>query len=174
MGGKGKYADWLTDDGLLLLQGWARDGLTDKQICKNMGIGQTTFYAWKQRFPEIPEALKKGRRPVDIEVENALLKSALGFSVMVRKPIKVKSVSYDAQKKRIEEEKIIYAEEEIYIPPSNTAQIFWLKNRKVERWRDKPQPSNAVVAQDDGFLEALKSTAAEDWGDEEEIDGEEE
>lgn len=162
---RGKYHEWITDDGLLVIFGWARDGLTDKQICKNMGIGETTFCAWKERFPEIVDALKKGRRPVEIEVENALLKSALGFSVFVKKPVKVRSVRYE-EKKRVEEEKIVYADEEVYIPPSNTAQIFWLKNRKVDRWRDRPQPTQATAVQDDGFIDALKESAEVDWEEE--------
>ena len=75
---KGKYQRWLEPDGLLLLEGWARDGLTDEQIAGNVGITATTLYEWKNRFPEISEALKKGKEIVDIQVENALLKRALG------------------------------------------------------------------------------------------------
>lgn len=73
----GKYGKWLEPDGLLLLNAWARDGLTDEQIAKNMGICRDTLYQWKRRFPDIFDALKKGKEVVDIEVENALLKSAL-------------------------------------------------------------------------------------------------
>ena len=29
---KGKYEHWLTMEGLLELEGWARDGLTDEQV----------------------------------------------------------------------------------------------------------------------------------------------
>ena len=162
---RGKYHEWITDDGLLIIFGWARDGLTDKQISKNIGINENTFLRWKEQFPQIVQTLKKGRRPVDIEVENALLKSALGFSVLVKKPVKVKEVRYE-DKHRVEEEKIVYADEEVYIPPSNTAQIFWLKNRKVERWRDRPQPSQATAVQDDGFIDALKASAEVDWEEE--------
>ena len=74
---KGKYQRWLEPDGLLLLEGWARDGLTDEQIAGNIGITATTLYEWKNRFPEISEALKKGKEVVDYQVENALLSSAL-------------------------------------------------------------------------------------------------
>ena len=79
---KGKYQRWLEPDGLLLLEGWARDGLTDEQIAGNVGITATTLYEWKNRFPEISEALKKGKEIVDIQVENALLKRALGYEYM--------------------------------------------------------------------------------------------
>lgn len=74
---------------------------------------------------------------MDIEVENALLKSALGFKVTVRKPFKLKEVKMKAGEGRIETERIEYAEEEVYIPPQATAQIYWLKNRRRDKWKDK-------------------------------------
>lgn len=98
---KGKYERWLEPDGLTLLEGWARDGLTDEQIAHNCGITATTLYDWKNRFTEISEALKKGKEVVDYQVENALLNKALCGDT--------------------------------------TAQIFWLKNRRPDKWRDKPQ-----------------------------------
>ena len=87
----GKYQEWLTEDGLTLLEGWAREGLTDEQIAAKAGIRAGTLYEWENRFPEIREAIKKGKAPVDIQVENALLKSALGHVVKIRKPIKVRT-----------------------------------------------------------------------------------
>ncbi|MBC8612060.1 helix-turn-helix domain-containing protein [Massilimaliae timonensis] len=98
---KGKYEYWLTEEGLTLLEGWARDGLTDEQIAHNAGITAATLYEWKKKYPEISEALKKGKEVVDFEVENALLQTALSGNV--------------------------------------AAQIFWLKNRKPDKWRDKPE-----------------------------------
>ena len=79
---KGKYQRWLEPDGLLLLEGWARDGLTNEQIAHNMGITAKTLYVWKSAYGEICEALKKGKEIVDIQVENALLKRALGYEYM--------------------------------------------------------------------------------------------
>lgn len=107
---KGKWQKWIEPDGLLLIEGWARDGLTDKQIAKNMGIRRETLIEWKKRFPNISNALKRSKELVDLEVENALFKSAIGF------------VGPDGK----------------YYPPNITAQIFWLKNRKPAAWRDKP------------------------------------
>ena len=40
----GKYEQWLEPEGLTLLEGWARDGLTDEQIANNMGIVPSTLY----------------------------------------------------------------------------------------------------------------------------------
>ncbi len=124
---RGKFEYWLTEDGLTLLEGWARDGLTDEQISHNMGIAAGTLYDWKKRFSKISKALKKGKEVVDIQVENALLKRALG---------------YDYQEERVERSgkdgvKVIQTLK--HIPPDTTAQIFWLKNRRSDRWRDKPE-----------------------------------
>ena len=74
---KGIYKEWLTGDKLILLQGWAREGLTDAQIAHNIGINPATIYDWKNKYPEFANALKKGKEIVDFEVENALLKRAL-------------------------------------------------------------------------------------------------
>ena len=78
---KGKYQKWLEPDNLILLEGWARGGLTDEQIAKNMGVSVATLYNWKSKYLEILEALKKGKEVVDFEVENALLQSALNGNV---------------------------------------------------------------------------------------------
>ena len=75
---KGKYQRWLEPDGLILLEGWARDGLTDEDIAHNIGVNPCTLYDWKNKYPKISEAIKKGKEVVDIMVENALLKRAMG------------------------------------------------------------------------------------------------
>lgn len=73
---KGKYEEWLTKDGLILIEGWARDGLTDEQIAHNMGVGVRTLYEWKEKYPQIAQSLKKTKEVVDRQVENALFKKA--------------------------------------------------------------------------------------------------
>lgn len=73
---KGKYQEWIEHDGLLLLEGWARDGLTDEQIAHNMNISTSTLYEWKNKYSELSEALKKTKEVVDRQVENALFKKA--------------------------------------------------------------------------------------------------
>ena len=74
-----KYQRWLEPDGLLLLEAWARDGLTDEQIAEKCGVSASTLYEWKKNSPEISESLKRGKEVVDIQVENALLRRALGY-----------------------------------------------------------------------------------------------
>lgn len=74
---KGKYEYWISEDGLILIEGWARDGLTDEQIAHNMGIATGTLYEWKKKYHELAEALKKTKEVVDRQVENALFKKAM-------------------------------------------------------------------------------------------------
>lgn len=121
---KGKYEYWLSPDGLLRLEAYARDGLTDEQIAKNLDIVPSTLYEWKRQYSEISKALKKGKEVVDIEVENALLKRALGYS-------------YEEKKVEVSEEGTKVTKTIKEVVPDTTAQIFWLKNRRPDRWRDK-------------------------------------
>jgi hypothetical protein len=133
-----KVGEWLEPEKLTLLTAWARDGLVDGQIAKNMGISEATLYNYKNKYPEIKEAFRKGKEVVDIEVENALFKKAIGYNTTIRKAFKLKDVVYNENGKKISEsERIEYAEEDVHIPADTTAQIFWLKNRKPDKWRDK-------------------------------------
>lgn len=136
-GRKSLIDEYLTEDGLLLLEGWARDGLTDAEIAHNMGISHTSFYKYRNENAEFANALKRGKAPVDIKVENQLLKSALGFKVTVKKAVKVKTKKNKPGVGLIEEEHIEMVDEEQYIPPVPAAQFFWLKNRRPDKWREK-------------------------------------
>lgn len=119
-----------------------------------MGICRDTLNQWAKQFSDISDAIKKGKAPVDIEVENALFKRATGYTVKVNKPVKVKTKRQLKDKGTIEEEHIELVEEEIYIAPDTTAQIYWLKNRRPDKWRDKPQTSAADT--DDPLMAMLK------------------
>lgn len=128
---KGKYEYWLTPEGLLKLEGWARDGLTDEQIAQNMGISRSTLNAWKEKYPDISDTLKKGKDIVDIQVENALLKRALGYTYKETTKELCKNANTGQMEMRIT--KIVEKE----VAPDTTAQIFWLKNRKPDKWKDR-------------------------------------
>lgn len=116
-----KINEWLEEDKLILLEGWARDGLTYEQIAHNMGIDVTTLREWRKKDDTISTILKKGREVVDYEVENALLKNAMEGNV--------------------------------------TAQIFWLKNRRKEQWREKIEYSNDSneISKLDELLKEIKN-----------------
>ena len=122
-----KYTEWITEEGLLKIEGWARDGLTDKQIAENMGVAERTFTDWKKKFSAISAVLKKGKEVIDRRVENALLKRALGFEyVETTKELTDLGLTVTKQVTK-------------QVAPDTTAQIFWLKNRKPQEWRDKKE-----------------------------------
>ena len=87
----------------ILIEGWARDGLSQQQIADNLGIGLSTLKKYKNKSVAIRTALKKGKEVSDYEVENALYKAAVNGSV--------------------------------------SAMIFWLKNRRPDKWKDKKEPA---------------------------------
>ena len=110
-----KIDRWKSKEGLALLAGWARNGLTDIEIAKNMGVSRSTLAKWKNENSDISDTLKKNREVCDCMVENALFKSALEGNI--------------------------------------TAQIFWLKNRKPEAWRDKVEKDVSVDVESGGVIE---------------------
>lgn len=136
---KGKYQEWVTDEGILKIEGWARDGLTDKQIAHNIGVTEQTLNNWKNKYPSLFESLKRGKEVVDRQVENALLKRALGYNYEEV----TEEESEDGFKR-----KVVYK----HVSPDTTAQIFWLKNRKPAEWRDVKQiDGNVNVKQENPF-----------------------
>lgn len=130
---KSKAEQWLTEEGLLLLEAWARNGLVDEQIAQNMGINVSTLYDYKKKYPEISESLKRGKEVTDIKVENALLKRALGYDY--------EESTYEAKYNETTQcyEQVLTKTVIKHVQPDTTAQIFWLKNRKPNVWRDKQE-----------------------------------
>lgn len=142
-----KYEKWLEQEGLLLIEGWARDGLTDEQIAGNMGVSRSTLNSWKDRYPDILDALKKGKEIVDRQVENALLKKALGYEY---EEIKEKYEFGELSERTVTKKQVA---------PDTTAQIFWLKNRKPKDWRDKQERLDNTTEDNDmvkQFVEGMK------------------
>ncbi|MDD6195413.1 MAG: helix-turn-helix domain containing protein [[Clostridium] aminophilum] len=120
---KGKYKAWMEKEKLVLMSGWARDGLSDEQIAKNMGVSRSTLNDWSKKYPDISDALKKGKDIADYEVENALYKSACGYEYE-------ESVEEKDNKGNIIGLKIFKR----YAPPNVAAIVFWLKNRMKGKW----------------------------------------
>lgn len=134
----GKASKWLNKDGLEQIEKWARLGLSDRQIAKNMGIGRSTFYEWKKKYKDISDTLDKGKAIVNEEVENALLKKALGFKYKEQQAIKVKEIYYDEKGRKCQKEDVKIVEVEKEVPADTVAIKFWLVNRERERWSDNP------------------------------------
>lgn len=156
-----KIDEWITEDGLLQITGWIRDGLTIEDVAHNCGVNKSTFYEWKKKHPELEDAIKKGAAPVDLIVENAMFKRATGYKTIERRKIKLPDGTT-----RVE-----VVEKEV--PPDTTAGIFWLANRKPQRWKRKQveeQHSDIVQPEDrqavEDFLaagEKAQQTTLEDF-----------
>lgn len=123
------YEQWEKDgelkDKLILIQGMARDGLTQQQIANNLGISIDTLIENKKKYSKFNDALKRGKEVIDFEVENALLKKALGYTITIKE-------------EKLDRDGFVHTlEKDVHIPPDTTAQIFWLKNRKPNNWKDR-------------------------------------
>ena len=139
---KGKYKKWQEPENLTLIQGWRRDGLSDEQIAHNMNINRTTLYDWLNKYTDIANAYKKGTEVSTYEIENAMYKSAVGHFVEEMEIIETETdLGKTTTKKKHRR----------YIPPNTAAQIFILKNRRPDWWKD----TRTIEAKNDGQLAAL-------------------
>jgi len=121
-------------DKLILVEKWCRDGLSEAQIAKNLGVAMSTFSEYKNKYPELMDALKKGKEVFITEIENALSKSATGFY-------------YEEEKTyiRYEDDKEVRYKEvaKKYQPPNVAACSLLLKNKDKDdkgktKWSDNP------------------------------------
>ena len=129
MARKSEYKKWEEagelENILIRVEGWARDGLTNKQIAENLDLNVKTLYDYQNKYSKFRNALKSGKEIIDRQVENALLKKALGYTERIQKTRVLK-----------DGEVVTYYEDK-YFAPDTGAEIFWLKNRKSDVWRDK-------------------------------------
>lgn len=131
---KSKYEDHVLNK-LDKVEEWAKKGLSDNQIAKNLGIDRSTFYKYKNDHSDFSDAIKRGKEVIDLEVENALLKRALGYKY---KEVTKEPIEDSTGKEELKVTKEVTKE----VLPDTTAQIFWLKNRKPNEWRDKKEVVN--------------------------------
>lgn len=133
--------DWLEEDNLMLLECWTRDGYTFEDIANKIGITTNTLRWWRKQYPEINEALKKGREIIDYKVENALLKSALGY-----KTKEVKVITTMRHGKVVETIKEVTDKEQA---PNVSAIQCWLYNRLPQKWKNMNSRSNILDDMDE-------------------------
>ena len=114
-----------------LVEALARNGLTNEQIAEKMHIAISTINEWCHAHTDFSIALKRGREEPDSKVERTLYRMAIGFEYDAEKPMTVGTGMGESE---IQIDK--YRER---VLPNVTAQIFWLKNRRPDRWRDKQE-----------------------------------
>lgn len=128
--------DWLEEDKLILLEGWSRDGYAYRDIAKQIGITVKQLRRWRKEYPEITNALSKGREVTDYKVESALLKSALGYTT---KETTIVSVLKDGKMVEAKRQTVIKE-----VAPSVSACQVWLYNRMPDKWKNKNARSNII------------------------------
>lgn len=145
---------WLEEDGKVLIEGWARDGLSNKEIAHNMGVSLNVFNKWKKENEIFAGFLKKSKEVADKVVENSLFRRANGFEYTETTEERV----FNPLKNKFE--MVITKKVNKVVLPDTTAQIFWLKNRKPDTWRDRREiDSTEAIDKLDGILTGIKAAA---------------
>jgi gas vesicle protein len=131
-----KWDDLNIKDKLESITGWAKQGSTDKEICEMLGISTKLFYEWKKDKSEFREAIKKGKEVSNGELLNSAFMQSTGFYTTEQIPVKVKDYKViEGQLRQIERVEVIEVEK--YVPPNPTMNIFMLKNRLPQDYKDK-------------------------------------
>lgn len=156
----GTVDKWLEDDGLMLIECWSRDGYTIEDIANKIGVEKKTIYDWRANYPEIDTALRNGREIVDYKVENALLKSALGYK---KKEVKVTTIMRYG--KVVETTREVTESEQA---PNVNAIQTWLYNRQKEKWKNMNAKQNMFedMVEDDTIEVIVRRAGANENGSE--------
>lgn len=152
----------LSDDGLLLLKSYARDGYSYQDIADKFAISLMTLNNWRSKYPQIQEAIDEGRELTDYKVENALLKSALGY-----KTKEVKTTTIMRFGKVVETQKEVLEKEQ---PPNVQAITLWLTNRNRDKWKTPNSKSLLDEVEEDTSIQVTVTRAGKheaDGGEEE-------
>lgn len=112
------------DEYVKIVEGACKLGATDQEIADMLAVCIRTIAYWRATKPEFAAALKVGKEAADDRVERSLFAKANGYS-------------YDAVKIFLHEGQVVEAPYREHVPPSDTAAIFWLKNRRKKEWRDR-------------------------------------
>lgn len=138
---KGKFDQWLTQEGLSTIRSWRRHGLTDDEVAKKMGIARSTLWTWAERFPDILDAIKKGREERVAVIEDSLEDCAVGYyrdEVTLERIYNRKTGEFEmVETKRVKK----------WVAPTPAVQIFALKNLAPDQWKDHPEPTQDQALQ---------------------------
>ena len=117
-------------------------GFTDEKMADFFEVEVRTIYRWKTEHDQFCQAVKAGKDHADATVASTLYRSALGGVTVTEVKEEADAEGNVAQRKTVKE-----------LPPNITAQIFWLKNRQPQHWREK------IVVEDKVSPESLATTA---------------
>lgn len=119
------------------------DSYTIAEICKEVGIAESTYHDWKSKKTEFSEAIKKAQDIFDerctVEAKKSLMKLVAGYSVDETKTVYVDSKE---GRPRIKEQTVTKK----HIQPNLGAAIFILTNKDPENWKNRQ--NNEVTGKD--------------------------
>lgn len=118
-----------------LIESWYRSGADDTIVANNLNIGYSTYMKYKNEHPELKKRTALTKEVADLKVESSLYKRAIGYTITLTEEKLDKDGCVHKLKK------------DVHIPGDTTAQIFWLKNRRPDKWRDKQDVSFSGEAQ---------------------------
>ena len=132
---------------ILIAKAAARFGAIEEEIADELNVGIATITRWKNQFPEFRSALNVAKASADDRVERSLYQRANGFV-------------YDAVKLfQTRDGKVIEHRYRDYAFPDTTAIIFFLKNRRPERWRDV----HNIEAEHGHYIISERPMTEEEW-----------
>ncbi len=138
---KPKYTRWITKKGLKQIEDWAAQGATNTQLFGNMGIKETAFYEWENKFPELVKAIEKGRDRYRVaqapEIENASYKAAKGYFVNEEWMEK----RYDGEGNEIG---VVKRGTRKWIKPDTAMQIFLLTNLMPDKYVNRREYNTKI------------------------------
>ena len=126
-----------------LIEAWCRDGAIDEAIYKKLQISKDSFYEYKKKYPEFSDLLKTSKEDTDVQVENSLLKRALGY---MAEDIKEEYQDGILVSKTVTKK---------HISPDTTAQIFWLINRSAGKWQNTQRKEIQVAPETNKMLKSI-------------------
>lgn len=126
-----------------------------------MGVSSTTFYRWQTEHREIREALKAGKAPVDIELEDRSFDLARGFCTVTETVTDIYTEGVDENGKPIEKGRHVRKIERT-VPPNATMLIFLMKNRMPDKYREKREEQIQVTSADYSLLDEVQKAVTKD------------
>lgn len=141
------------ENSLFLIKNWYRDGYSFQEMADKIGVTLQIFKEARNEFEEFDKALMESKDVVDYKVENALLKSALGYTT---KEVKVTTLMRYG--KVVETTKEVTEKE---FAPNVSAIQMWLYNRQKDKWRNmNVQKSLTEDLEEDSSIEITVKRAS--------------
>ena len=161
-GQKDRKAFWLSEEGLTLIAGWRRQGVSLVEIAeKYVGISKTSWWNWYKESGDLRKACAVSLDIANAEVEGSLLRRAIGYDY------------WEETYELIEGELRLSRKSKKHVPADVKAILSWLYNRLPNRWRAIQEPLESTQYKDTikSILVAMQEVATS--GEEVQLDAEE-